>query len=438
VSRWAAVAVFLFAWTLTTHGKVSVSGDEPHYLLITHSIVVDGDLDVANNYAQGDGRFFGSPSLEMEIHALPARSGHIRPIHDIGLAVALVPFYVVAHQLASWPSDAVLKRFRTDHGLLTYQIIGLFLIALTVTGLVMVGDALVASGLTSRTKATLLMSAIGVSPPVLSHSFLVFPEALGLLATSVVVWFSLKPVGPADRILLMVIVFALGLLPWSHHKYLLYVPGLLFLIAWMRRSFLQTLSGRDLALAFALCAAPPAGLLAWSQHEWGTFGGALTGALTSNTMPLSWEMFARGAPGLWIDRQQGLLAYAPMYWIVPVCWIVARRSTWPFLVPLVLLYVPAAAFNLGWWGGFSPAARYLVPAIPLFAVVIGSALRYRFISVLAIVLLVPQLVIDGIVWRHPMHLWPDGRVNRALEASGPAGRAYARTLPLFQDEFSPR
>ena len=85
-----AVIVFLFTWTLTTHGKYSASGDEPHYLIIAHSLVTDGDLDLANNYAQNDGRFFGHDGLDMGVHAIPARSGRVRSIHDVGLAVALM------------------------------------------------------------------------------------------------------------------------------------------------------------------------------------------------------------------------------------------------------------------------------------------------------------------------------------------------------------
>ena len=35
MNRRVAIVAFLFAWTLATHGKYSVSGDEPHYLMIT-------------------------------------------------------------------------------------------------------------------------------------------------------------------------------------------------------------------------------------------------------------------------------------------------------------------------------------------------------------------------------------------------------------------
>ena len=43
--RWPSVVIVLFIWTLTTHGKFTVSGDEPHYLIISESLLADGDLD---------------------------------------------------------------------------------------------------------------------------------------------------------------------------------------------------------------------------------------------------------------------------------------------------------------------------------------------------------------------------------------------------------
>src|SRR5947208_6963652 len=115
--RKVALICFLFTWTLTTHGKFSASGDEPHYLMIAQSIVADHDIDLANNYAQNDGRLFGHDGLAAGLHALPSRTGRLRPIHDIGLAVAIVPAYLVARAVATLPTDAQLRRFRMTRGL---------------------------------------------------------------------------------------------------------------------------------------------------------------------------------------------------------------------------------------------------------------------------------------------------------------------------------
>jgi hypothetical protein len=143
-------------------------------------------------------------------------------------------------------------------------------------------------------------------------------------------------------------------------------------------------------------------------------------------------MAKSGLPGLWIDRRSGLLAYAPIYWIAPACLYLTRRDIWPLLVPAALLYLPAAAFTIGWWAGFSPAARYIVPLVPFLVVSIAGALRYRPIRIAALVLLVPQLLIDAVVWQHPRALWPSPAGNAALEAFGAIGRAYQAVLPDAQ------
>src|SRR5262245_2581911 len=99
-SALVGLTTFLFIWTLTTHGKYSASGDEPHYLMITESLVTDGDLDLANNYAQNDGRLFGHDGLEVGPHAGIDRSGRVESVHDIGLPVLLTLPYAIARSIA--------------------------------------------------------------------------------------------------------------------------------------------------------------------------------------------------------------------------------------------------------------------------------------------------------------------------------------------------
>jgi hypothetical protein len=120
--------------------------------------------------------------------------------------------------------------------------------------------------------------------------------------------------------------------------------------------------------------------------------------------------------------------------MVPACWAMTWRRTWPYLVPALLLYIPMASF-VEWWGGFSPAARYLVPIVPLCAVPMALALRTRLMRIIAAILAVAQLGIDAVVWQHPRALWPqDAGGNPALEMLGGLGRAYERVLPAIRAE----
>jgi len=159
---------------------------------------------------------------------------------------------------------------------------------------------------------------------------------------------------------------------------------------------------------------------------------AFGGPQLADALPFSRHAFGDGIAGLWLDRQSGLLAYAPLYWIVPVSWAMTWRRTWPFLVPALLLYVPMASF-VEWWGGFSPAARYLVPIVPLCAVPMALALRSTILKIAMVFLALAQLAIDAVVWQHPRALWPqDSGGNPALELLGTAGRAYERLLPAIR------
>lgn len=433
-----AAIVFLFTWTLTTHGKYSVSGDEPHYLMVAESLRTDRDLNVANNYRQNDGRLFGHDRLPMELHAIPARMGEVRSVHAIGLPILVLPVYVVAQRVAGATPDALLRRVRMDRGLFAYSIVSLFLIALTSIGLALLAAGL--SAITTPQAAAALAIATGVSPPVISHAFLVFPEVIALFVTCCTVWFATKRPGEPDRRVLPLLALALGALPWFHQKYVVYSFGLLLVIAWRRRDVLRNLTIGQMALAVMLLVAPQVALLGWLRHEWGTVGGALTtGVLTTETIPLTIDTLKAGGVGLWIDRQSGLLAFAPLFWIVPACWLLTWRRTWEYSAPMLLLYLPAASFVIGWWAGFSPAARYLAPAIPLFTVPVAQALRYQIVRRATVVVALMQMPIDAIVWQHPRWLWPAADGNRALHALGLPGRTYEWLLvPVQIEGVTPR
>src|SRR5262245_59974283 len=88
---WAVpVFIFLNVWGMTTRGRVSVSGDEPHYLMVAESLWSDHDLDLRNNYDQHDGRWFAVPALTPGGHNRSTPSGALWAVHDIGVPVVLL------------------------------------------------------------------------------------------------------------------------------------------------------------------------------------------------------------------------------------------------------------------------------------------------------------------------------------------------------------
>jgi hypothetical protein len=182
-------------------------------------------------------------------------------------------------------------------------------------------------------------------------------------------------------------------------------------------------------LGVTLFVLPQVALHLLTLPVWGT----LTGGLAANGLPFDRVSLRNGFFGLWVSRQSGLLAFAPMFWIFAACAILSFRRSWPFLLVTLLIYLPAAAY-VDWMAGFSPAARYLVPLIPLWSVPIAEALQFRAVRVAALTLAIPQLAIDAVVWQHPRWLWPVGPSNRALDALGPIGRAYEALLPPIQIE----
>ena len=419
-----ALPVFLFVGTLTTHGKYSVSGDEPHYLMITQSIVSDLDLDVGNNYAANDGRLFGHDQLVMGPHAMLDRAGRTESVHDIGLPVLLIPEYLLARAVAPLVPDSLLTKMRMTRGLFAYSLISLSVIGVTAWSAALLGSALMQ--FSGNRLAAVLVAALTMSPPILGHAFLVFPEVVALFVTCLVVWLCLDD--GQVRALAPAVALVLGLLPWCHRKYSFYVFGLAFVVLWIRRDwFVRDASRRYQLTLMALFLLPQIAFHLWTIERWGGLGGPQM----LSTVPFSFASMREGILGLWLDRQSGVLSYGLLYWLAPAAWTLTWRRTWPFAVPALMLYLPMAAY-VNWDAGFSPAGRYLVPVLPLLAVPMSVAIRSVKMRWVALGLLVPQAAIDVLVWRNPKMLWPSGAPQTALEELGPFGRAYETLLPPIQ------
>jgi hypothetical protein len=417
------IAFFLVVWTLTTHGKFSNSGDEPHYLMVAESLWSDGDLDVANNYRNGDGRWFGNETLEAGPHVRATLDGRVWSTHDVGLAVAVLPVYVAATRASVLLPDSLLVTIRQPRGLFAYSLVSLSLVVLTALGL-----GLLINGFSQHApaaRAALVVLVVGLSPPVLSHAFLVFPETVAFFIVCLVVWLAVVPDSELTTRRVAFVVAVVGLMPWLHRKYSFLVFGLVFLLVSRHAGWLRQQPPRLLA-GLAVLAVLPQGLLhAWTLHAWGTFGGPQM----VDALPFAPASAVAGGLGLLFDRERGLAGYAPVYLIVPACWALSWKIYRPWLVPLAVLFLPMAAFS-GWFAGFSPAARHLVPLVPLAVAPVAEALRYRAIRIAAMGIVVFQAAIGVVVWRYPRTLWPKEQgTNDALASIPWVGHAYERLLP---------
>lgn len=417
-------AVFFVIWGLTTHGKYSVTGDEPHYLLMTESLRSDGDVDLRNDYASRASEDFGAPNLQRELHAQPDRKGAIRSVHEPGLAVLILPAYVAARELAQTISEARLRSFRMSRGLFTYALVSLFQTALTCAALALLLDALRQQS--TPWIGTIVTAAVGLAPPVLSVGFLVFPEVPAFLIVCFALW-TCWGRGASSKWTPLVAATVIGTLPWFHRKFTLFALGLLFVLLWQRCRG-EGRSRRTAVTMVVLFAVPVAAFHLYTLVWWGH----PLGPLAVERLPLSWSAFAVGAPGLLIDRENGLLVWGPIYLLAGAAWWKARVWSWPLLVPAAALFVPAAAHDM-WWGGFAPAARFLLPLAPFFALVIASAMREPAFPRLFAVLCAVQAFISAIGWQWPRTLWPrgDGH-NRMLESIPLVGETINEALPSFR------
>jgi len=88
----------LSSFVLIRNGR-DFTGDEPYYLLTTHSLYEDQDINVANNYLNRDYYHFYSrekyPDLKLGIYARSGKKGnqYIYPINLPGISVLMLPNY---------------------------------------------------------------------------------------------------------------------------------------------------------------------------------------------------------------------------------------------------------------------------------------------------------------------------------------------------------
>lgn len=336
-------------------------GDEPHYLVITQSLLNDGDLRIENNHARGDYRAYYAAELPKPDYRRLGRNGQIYSIHAPGLPAIIAPAYAVAG----------------------YRGVVIFLILLASCGSVLAWH--LAWLTTGRADAAWFgWAAVTLSVTAIFHGFTVYPDGPGGVLALTGVWALFRAQreseSGADRAAPWWLHgAALALLPWLHTRFAL-IAGCLGSLVLLRLSTTRNAAGK----AVAFLAVPALSAVCWVGFFVAIYGTPDPSAPYANEAG-SASFIPGGLAGLLVDQRFGLLAYAPVLVFAFVGLIAmlidrARRRLGIELLFVLVPYLLAVTHFAMWWGGTSAPARFFVPVLPMLAIpaaVAWTSIRHR-------------------------------------------------------------
>jgi hypothetical protein len=336
-------------------------GDEPHYLIITQSLLKDRDLRIENNHRNGDYRAYYAGELPKPDYRRRGRNGEIYSIHAPGLPALVAPAFAIAG----------------------YRGVVVFLILLSSAGSALAWW--LTSVVTRRSDAAWFgWAAVTLSVSTIFHSFSVYPDGPGGVIALTGVWALLRTehereTGDERIAPWWLHGAALAVLPWIHTRFAL-IAGSLGALIILRLSTTRNSAGK----AVAFLTIPAISAICWIGFFIGVYGTPDPSAPYANEEG-SASFIPGGLVGLFFDQRFGLLAYAPVLVAAfsgLVCMCLDRR--WRRLgLELLFVLVPyllAVTHFAMWWGGHSAPARFFVPMLPSLAIPAGVAwtrIRHR-------------------------------------------------------------
>ncbi|PID57424.1 hypothetical protein CSB45_07855 [candidate division KSB3 bacterium] len=348
-----AFCLYAFVGFRFSH-RLSPNGDEPHYLLITHSLLHDRDLAISNNYAQHDYKTFYPNTLDP--HVSIARDGTRYSIHPIGVSVLLLPFYA----LFGYKGAVLGMNFMA--ALLSLV---LFLIAYSLSR--------------QLWNALLLCGIVSLTPPLFLYSSAIYPEvpAALFLASAYYIISTRKYLQPGGLLLFSVLQAGL---PWLQPRMIVAAVLLLcyhLFSVWRQHPCnFRFMIRKKVVLLPAVCLAV-SGLLMAAENMWRYHSPFPHAAYHSVgiTKLFSGEIFLQeGALGLLFDQEAGVLIYAPYLVFCFAGALFLWKKNRPLLVFCLLviagIYIPCAGFTMQWRGASSPVARYMLAQLPAWYILL--------------------------------------------------------------------
>jgi hypothetical protein len=394
-----------------TH-ETRTTADEPQYLLTAISLAEDGDLDIADELADGRWRPFHALPLPQQTE--PLAGGRRLSPHDPLLPLLLAGPVAAAGWVGAKLAMAVMA--------------GLLAALLLWTAVRRLGVPVAT--------AVLAVAVLACSPPLAVYGSQVYPElpaALAVLAAAA----ALTTTGVPSVGATVVVGVAVVALPWLGVKYAPVAAAVALVACW--RLAREGRARRALALAGSLALAGVVFLVLhrWWYGGWTSYAAGdhfVSGELSVVGTDPDYLGRGRRLVGLLVDRGFGLAAWQPAWLLaVPAVAALARRrpAGWTAIaLPLAAGWLVATFVALtmhGWWF----AGRQVVVVLPLAALAVawwtGPDRRRRLLLAMAGaagVLAFGWLVAEGAA----------GRVTWAVDfaaTTNPLYRAWRLALPDY-------
>ena len=363
------------AWTLSPRLP---TGDEPHYLVITQSLLRDGDLEIRNNHDARDYASYFAGELRPD-YRRAGKNGEIYSVHAPGVSALVLPGFALFGYRGAQATVVV-------SAALAAAIV--WWIGFRVTG--------------SGRAAWVAWLAIACTPTFVIQSVTVFPDGPGAFASACAIWL-IVTLSRGDRVkrsVLVTVSLVLAAMPWLHTRFavLAGVLGATIVAQLLRRQ-------RRLGDLVAFAAGPAAFALAWFAFFYtlyGTFNP--TAPYGPPAGDRSWTFIPGGILGLLFDQQFGLAAYSPVLLVAALGFAAAGNRTdravlWA-IAGAGLAYLAASSTYWMWWAGVpAPPARLATAALPCLTIPLALAwARLRdYGQLVATTALVWSLAIGGLV-----------------------------------------
>jgi len=413
-----ALIIFSLGGFILQLRGANFSGDEPHYLLIAHSLLVDHDFDLANNYEQRDYQQYLGPGIIIEPHTVPgARSGSRLSFHSPGVSFLILPFYWFGRLLGSSALVFFPRLGLSLWGALFCWQIFLFFRE---------------KGWGERL-ALKLWAISALTSPIFFYSFHLYPEIIIACLSLVIFRWLNKFTDLKPRQLALSGLF-LSFFLWFHSIKYIFIIIPFFIFALLK--ILKT-SGwlKNLSLFFTPFLAGATGYFIFQKALYGSFNptsvswqGAMGSqeslaflkfVLFSIPFRFRWETLA----GYFLDQRDGLLPYAPVYFFAFVGLLTMLRQKNKLAWLIIFLTWPYFLFSafLTQRTGYAPQARPLVASFWGFSIFLGYFLatnRKKSLSFLAGGAFIYSLIITILLLFSPLNLYQETTAGTTDRAGG--------------------